>query len=477
MRSLLYKRISEDQTGEEVGIDRQDGACRKLSKKLGATVAESFSDNDISAYSGKPRPGFEALLVAMASGHYDVLVCWHIDRLYRSMRDLERIIDAAEKGNIRIATVNSGDLDLSTSAGRMIARILGSVARQESEHHAERRKEANLARALTGEWRREGSRPFGYTNLGVPLEPEASMIRTAAVEILGGKSLHAVAREWNATGITTVRGVAWTNLHVRRVLTNPRIAALRVHQGTVVGVGTWLPILDEAIWRGLTAFLSDPSRKNSVAFERRYLGSGVYLCGHRTPEADPEDLDSICGRRLYADHPHGKDRSMSYCCRPVAHLGRNGTELDRFVETIALHHLSANAIGTGLRQAENQVDVADLLAQREALQATKDQLATLLRKGILDMAGVERESAILTSQIADLNAQMATAAQGSPLALLLEEGEDPEALADEEKLTERWGKASPDLKGKVIMMLFDVVVLPALGKRNFDPDLVEIRWK
>jgi hypothetical protein len=85
--------------------------------------------------------------------------------------------------------------------------------------------------------------------------------------------------------------------------------------------------------------------------------------------------------------------------------------------------------------------------------------------------------AILTTQIADRNAEMAKTTQGSPLALLLEDGEDPEVLADEEKLTERWLASSHDLKGKILSMIFDVVVLPAQGKRTFDSDLIEFRWK
>lgn len=496
MSSLIYARISKDakkkkraqdaedqapSDGEGVGVERQETACRAKSADLGQEVAEVFVDNDTSAFTGVARPGFEALLVAMASGRYDTLICWHLDRLHRSLKDLERIIDAAEAGHVKIVTVNSGDLDLSTSAGKMMARILGSVARQESEHHSERRREANLTRAVAGEWLNTGFRTFGFNVDGTHRELEADMIRRAARDILAGKSLSAIAREWNASGVTTVRAMRkWTNLNVRRVTTNPRVAALRVHQGKVIGTGDWEPIIDEATWRGLSAFLSDPSRKNSVSFERFFVGSGVYKCGYRTPDADPDDPDSICGRRLYAAHPHGKGRSMVYCCRPVVHLGRNGAELDRHVETTAFNHLLNNAIGSDLRQAENQqdqVDVAKLITQRDARQATKDELATLLRKGSLDMASVEREAAILTKEIADLNAQMATAAQGSPAAMLLEDGEDPEILADAEKLAERWTKASPDIKGKIISMLFDVVVLPAPpGRRKFDHDLIDIRW-
>lgn len=86
--------------------------------------------------------------------------------------------------------------------------------------------------------------------------------------------------------------------------------------------------------------------------------------------------------------------------------------------------------------------------------------------------------AILTKQIANIHGEMGRAAQVSPLTLLLEDGEDPEALADEEKLAERWSAASPDIKGKIVSMIFDVVVNPApRGVRTFDPDLIEIRWK
>jgi site-specific DNA recombinase len=461
----IYTRISEDSKGEQAGVERQLKGCRELAKKLGQEVAAPFSDNDTSAYDGKIRPDFEKLLGAMAKGEFSVLIVWHVDRLYRSMKDLERIIEAAEAGGVQIQTVNSGTLDLSTSAGRMVSRILGSVARQESEHHAERRRAANKERALAGEWRKEGSRPFGYDNTGTPLEPEASMLRQAARDVLSGKSLHSIARDWNTAGVLTVRGVKWTNLHVRRVLTNPRIAALRVHRGEIVGSGIWEPILDETTWRGLRALLSDSGRKNLVSFERKYMLSGVSRCG-------------VCKHPLYASFPHGRNRAMVYVCRqPGSHVGRNGAALDDFVERIVVGHLQEHGVGKDLRQAENNVDLDALRTERDALVATKDQLATLLRKKVLDMAGVERESAILTAQIHEIDKKLADAVAVSPVAALLAYDEDPAELADSEKLIQRWQAATPDRKGKIATSLFDVVVNPTRqGTRTFDPNSIDIIW-
>jgi site-specific DNA recombinase len=463
-RSAIYARISDDRRGEEVGVDRQLAACRELAERSGKPVAVTFTDNDISAYSGKPRPGFESLLEAMTRGDFGTLVVWHVDRLYRSMKDLERIIDAAETGGVKIETVTSGDLDLSTSAGKMIARILGSVARQESEHHAERRREANKERALAGSWRREGSRPFGFNSDGSHREPEASMLRKAATDLLSGVSLHAVAREWNAAGVTTVRGVQWTNLHVRRVLTNARVAALRVHQGKVVGPGKWEPIIEPERWHGLVALLTNPERKNALAFERKYLLSGVALCG-------------VCDKPLYAAHPHGKDRAMLYVCRNGSHVGRKGEDLDVHIETIVMAFLMKGGLGVDLRNEENNVDLADLRTKRDGLVETKDQLATLLRKRILDVAGVEREAKILDAEIEEINRQLSDSVVVHPLvAILAEDGEDPADL-DAEKLVERWLAASADRRGKAIKALLRIKVHPTgRGERVFNPSTVEIDW-
>src|SRR6516165_10033966 len=152
MRAAIYTRISADQTGEGLGVARQLEDCLALADRLGWGVVARFDDNDLSAFNGKTRPGFEAMLTAMGGREFGGLICWHPDRLYRSMKDLERIIEVADANRVQIRTVNGGDLDLSNSSGRMMARILGSVARAESEHKGERQKRANAQKAAAGRW-------------------------------------------------------------------------------------------------------------------------------------------------------------------------------------------------------------------------------------------------------------------------------------------------------------------------------------
>jgi site-specific DNA recombinase len=57
----IYARISSDQDGTALGVARQVQDCRGLAKSLGWVVAEEYVDNDLSAFSGKRRPGYEAI--------------------------------------------------------------------------------------------------------------------------------------------------------------------------------------------------------------------------------------------------------------------------------------------------------------------------------------------------------------------------------------------------------------------------------
>jgi site-specific DNA recombinase len=469
-RAAIYTRISQDATGQKAGVTRQLKECRALAKRLKWTVVDTYDDNDVSAYTGTTRPRFEALLADIKAGRIDAIVCWDTTRLYRSIKDLERLVDATERG-IEIRSVNAGDFDLSHSTGRMLARILGSVARQESELKGERRVLANADRATNGAWRADGPRVFGYTQGGYgervePLEPEATAVREAAEDVLNGASLRSVAMEWNRRGLLTPKartgkqkgGAQWTNLQLRRLLMRPVYAGLRTYQDSEPVAGDWEPLYDEDTWRDLVALLSDPKRRPASAFIRKHIGSGVYVCGK-------------CGGKLYAGYPHKRDR-MLYLCKN-AHLGRVGEPIDALVEGVVLGVLAETDIAARLTKRPG-IDTVTLRVRRTALVARRDELATLFTEGVLDGPGVRRESEKLAAKIAGIDATLAEATRRSTAATLLVDGPG--------ELQRHWDAASPDIKGKVVAELMTVTVKPATarGRRDFDPNLILIEpklWK
>jgi site-specific DNA recombinase len=455
--AAVYTRISQDSTGQQLGVTRQLEDCRQLADRLGWKVVARYDDNDISAYSGKRRPGFEAMLTAMKAGEFGAVVCWHPDRLYRSMKDLERLIDIADTKRVQLRTVQGGDIDLTTSAGRMIARILGSVARQESEHKGERHRRANQQKREAGAWRATGRRKFGYTQTGQPLDHEAQAFREAAAAVLGGRSLRSIANEWNARGLLTTGGKQWTNLVLRRALKRPVYAGLVEHDGRIVGRGKWPALIDEDTHHGLVALLSDAERnRGSTTFATKHLGSGVYVCGK-------------CGGNLYATFPHGPGK-LYYSCRDGRnHLARQGAPLDEYIERLVLDWLRSTDIHTRLDDSD-AVKASELHTKREALRARLNQLADMLDSDAIDMEQFQRLTRRTRERLADVDGQLADFARRSPVSDLLAAGEAVE---------KHWAALSPDMRGKVVSEIMTITVQPSprRGPQPFDYDLIDINWR
>jgi site-specific DNA recombinase len=463
MKAAIYTRISEDPNGEKLGVQRQLDDCLELAAQLGWEVVARYDDNDISAYSGKRRPGFEAMLVAMENREFGALLVWHTDRLYRSMKDLERLIGIADVAGVQIRTVNGGDLDLSNATGKMVARILGSVSRQESEHKSERQKRANVQKAAAGKWQ-TGNRCFGYDMAGNPVPEEADAIRAAVSDVLGGKSLTQISREWNLQGLKGSRGTAWKSPRLRRVLVNPRYAGLKTHQGREVATGDWTPLIDVDTHRGLVAYLSTRDRNNigsKLSFEKKHMGSMVYRCGG-------------CGGVMKHSSPGPKQPRRYECTnrgKDTRCVVRVGQPLDDWVTVVLIKWVKKNRSKLTVDRQGKTVDVADLHAQRQGHESRLDELLDMFTAGRIDGKRLDRGTANLKAKIRDIDNVLASLKMRSPLADLATAGETPE------EIQRYWDDLSPDVRGKIISEAFDVRVLPAPRGTRFSSQYVDMKPK
>ena len=222
--AAVYLRQSFDRNDDQLAVSRQREDCVALCEQRGWTWTE-YEDNDYSATNGKPRPAYQRMLADIRAGTVNGIVAWHVDRLYRQPRDLEDLIDLANAHNLALATV-SGDIDLSTDMGRLVARLVGATNKAEVERKSARQKRANLQARAAGKWSRTGVRRFGFDREGRALEPEASLLRQAATDVLAGRSLRSISSAWNDQGLRTVNGSKWTTLQLRRMLLNPLYAGL-----------------------------------------------------------------------------------------------------------------------------------------------------------------------------------------------------------------------------------------------------------
>jgi DNA invertase Pin-like site-specific DNA recombinase len=401
-RAAVYCRISKDKVGAGINAAGQQADCRPLADSLGWTVGEVFTDNDISAYSGKPRPAYRRMLDAIRAGRVDAVLAWHTDRLHRSPTELEEYIGVCEPRSVPTHCVKAGPLDLTTPSGRLVARQLGAVARYEVEHMAERIRSQKAKATAAGEWT-GGGRPFGYSRDGMALvSAEADAIKDGVRRVLAGESVYAITKAWQAT-VPPVRGGTWHAQNVHRVLTRPRNAGLAAHHGEVVGAGSWPAIVSEDEHRAVCAILKDPKRSTySGVRSLKWVGSGLYRCGR-------------CGADLRSASASSRDGSLRriYRCRTGSHTNVNAERLDEFVLATVCEVLDRE--GAGLLPVADREATAELHAEANTLRARLDEVGDMLGDGELTRAQYARQRERIECKLDAVTEQLATTQTGSAL--------------------------------------------------------------
>ena len=111
--AAIYARISSNQEGFGLGVERQLQDCRQLAQSLGWPVAEEYVDNDLSAYSGKARPGYARMVGDIEDGSRDAVLAYHVDRLTRRPLKLEQLVGVLSTAGVRhVRFAAGGDIDV-----------------------------------------------------------------------------------------------------------------------------------------------------------------------------------------------------------------------------------------------------------------------------------------------------------------------------------------------------------------------------
>lgn len=432
-RAAVYLRISSDPEGQRAGVERQHTECMELADRLGLEVVEVIEDNDTSAYSGKPRPGFEVLLANAAAGDYDAVIAWAADRLYRRLADLVRITEALKPHGVPVHCVSGGRIDLTSAEGRLQANTLGAVAAYESEHKADRVAARARQRATNGRmtasnrprgWRWVdpcpgadecqhprphglGERPRKGSRAGLVLDPiEAPVIAEAYRRIAEGQTLRSVYRWIRAEGVPLGRADS-----LRAILLSPRNAGLVGHRGKVVAeAADGLALIDRDTYDRVGAILRDPTRRTSPGRPvATPLGGGLLVCPR-------------CGGNLAASQRTSRtgEKIGVYICSRHQHYSRHRAPFDALVLDYAgavLGELAAaGVLGTATAPADTAS--ANLRADIATAEARLESLAALVAAGDLDPADFARATRKIRADLDDLTARLTRRAGRPALAAL-----------------------------------------------------------
>jgi len=136
----IYIRVStEDQAREGFSLGEQKEKLMDLCKFKGYEVYEIYEDAGISAKDIKHRPAFQKMLNDIKEGEINYIVAYKLDRITRSVRDLEELISKLEKYNCYLVC-DRDDVNTSTANGRFFIRMLTVLSQLEIEITSERTK-------------------------------------------------------------------------------------------------------------------------------------------------------------------------------------------------------------------------------------------------------------------------------------------------------------------------------------------------
>lgn len=466
-RGATYRRISKDDADTRDGVIRQTEDTEALAVKREIPVADRhrFEDNDISATHGKHRPGYEALMVAVKRDEIDVIVVTYLNRLWRNRRERAEGIEILRKHNVSVLCVKGPELDLTTATGRLLGGLLGEVDTFEVEQMMEK-EQRKMQQSVQRGAIPTGPRCFGYTKMGNEvIAHEAKEVVQSFNDLLAGATLSGIATALNERKVLNRNGKPFTHNTVRWMLLNERYAGLRQYQGALYPADQPV-IVPEEIWRKAVSILTDKARATSPGPARKWLLSGLALCG-------------VCGAKVTSAQrgTKGESSERTYkCSGPVKHLNRKAEPID---DLIANTDAEKGPLGLAI-QILSRDDAADLLLNKDqpdveelrnkviALRAkldgyTEDYDADLIdRKQFLD--GTARTRV----KLAEAETAMTNPDKSAILGELIE-ADDP---------CKAWDSLPLDRKRAVVDTLMTITIdRCGPGRRAFDPESIIITPK
>lgn len=218
----IYIRVStEDQAREGFSLGEQEEKLRQLCEFKEYQIFKVYQDAGISAKDMEHRPGFQQMMDDMRKGKINYIVAYKLDRVTRSVRDLEQLIEELEKYNCYLICERD-DVNTSTANGRFFVRMLTVLSQLEIEVVSERTKFGMSGAIKAGHL--PGTCPLGYyrdTDKVVKLDPNTKgIVRRIFNMYLEGKSYYQISCILDEEKVLYPEHNKWTEAAVRTIINN-----------------------------------------------------------------------------------------------------------------------------------------------------------------------------------------------------------------------------------------------------------------
>ena len=268
----IYMRVStEDQAREGFSLPEQKERLEAYCKFNGYKIVEYYTDAGISAKTGNHRPEYDRMLEDGKQGKINMIIALKLDRITRSTRDWETLMDYLEKYNINIAFVND-DINTTTANGKMVSRIMMSLSQNEIERTSERTiiglegaiKQGHIpARA-----------PLGYKHIDKKLIPDP-LTKDIVIRIYNlyfeGLTYNTIAKLFNKEKVCGKTN--WKDTSILKIITNVIYKGDYI-QGKTTRNPRYFPDVVEPI---VSKELWDSCQVQKKKNQRNYMRSQTYI--------------------------------------------------------------------------------------------------------------------------------------------------------------------------------------------------------
>ena len=121
-KTVIYSRVS---TTNGQTVDNQLKVLREVAEKKGLEIVKEISDEGISGAKGRDeREGFDELIKGSIKREWDIILCWDVSRLSRSLKHLVSFLDDIHSAKCDLYIHQSG-IDTTTASGKMMFQMIG----------------------------------------------------------------------------------------------------------------------------------------------------------------------------------------------------------------------------------------------------------------------------------------------------------------------------------------------------------------
>ena len=365
----IYIRVStEDQAREGFSLGEQEEKLKQLCEYKGYEVYKVYCDAGISAKDMEHRPKFQEMLKDMKDGKINYIVAYKLDRVTRSVRDLEELISQLEKYNTYLVC-DRDDVNTSTANGRFFVRMLTVLSQLEIEIVSERTKFGLNGAIKSGHL--PGQVALGFKKDGnrkTIIDPATAPIVKRVFDLyLQGKTFLQISNIFNEKKVLNKN---WKDTHIERIINNRLYMGdyemyKRLKEWKNVEPVIYMNVVDPIIPR----YIWEECQAQKIINQRTYTRDRVYTFFQKLK--CPK-----CGKIMKCKGSGGKKRKYVYyhCddCKENIRETYVEEEFEKIVGQLLRFDNEYNELFLPLfADKEKQVDKSDI--EREIINLTKQK--------------------------------------------------------------------------------------------------------